>query len=228
MTQTSRPAEPDAIQSLTAQRSAPRRRKKKKNKRTRLLQRRLLALGACAAVFLTVFSLGASWRAGRGAKITEETVIDQLKTLPALSATSYHFTSIERFENIEDFYGWNASDHANFTLSYEGTVSAAVDPSQAKVQIKGKSISITLPEAKITSEAIEKDSISVYNSKQGKFEPIELIDFTGFEDNQKTVAQAKATAGGLLIDASGKAKTAAKALVDSLTGGSSKYEVSVK
>lgn len=210
------------------QRPAPRARKKKKSRRTRLLQRRLLAFGVAAGVFLAIFSMGAAWRGGRGVKITEETIVAQLESLRALSTTSYHFTNVERFENINDFYGWDASEYAFFTLSYEGTVDAAVDPAGAKVEIKGKNISITLPEAKVTSDVIRQDSLAVYNSKQGKFERVELIDFSGFEGNQKTVVDAKATAGGLLFDASDKAKAAAKTLVEGLTAGSGKYDIAVK
>ena len=229
MTQTVEETELDATPgTMRTQRPAPRPRKPKKSKRTRLLQRRLLVFGVAAAVFIAIFSMGAVWRGGRGVKVTEEMIATQLEPLRALSATTYHFTNVERFENINEFYGWDSSEYSFFTLSYAGTVDASVDPAGAKVEVKGKNITITLPEAKITADVIRQDSLAVYNSRQGRFETVELTDFSGFEDNQKTVVDAKATADGLLFDASDKAKAAAKALIETLVAGSDKYDIAVK
>ena len=208
--------------------AAPRRRKSKRNRRTRLLQRRLLVAGVAVGIFVGIFSLGAAWRGGRSPGITEPAIAAQLEPLAALSATSYHFTNTERFENIEDFYGWDASEHDYFILSYAGTVTAAVSTNGVKVEIDGKNINITLPEAQITSDVIASDSLSVYNTRQGLFEQIELTDFAGFQDNQKAVVIARATEGGLLFDASDKAKAAATVLVQNLIGGAGEYDIAVK
>ncbi len=217
-----------AASEAAAQTPSPERRprKKKKSKRVRLLQRRLIVLAVALGIFFLIFSMGSAWRGSRGAKISTETVTAQLKSLTDLSSTSYHFTNVERFENIDDFYGWDASDYSSFTLSYSGAVTAEVDVSKAKVEVKGKSITVTLPEAAISGQEIAQDSVSVL--KEGKFEAIELSDFAGFKDNQKQVVEAKATADGLLFDASDKAKAAAKALIETMTGGSDKYEISIK
>lgn len=91
---------------------------KEKKQRIRLLQRRLIVFAVAAGIFLICFSLGAVWRGGRGVKLTKETITAQLAAVTELSQTSYHFTNVERFENIEDFYGWDASDSSKFTLSY--------------------------------------------------------------------------------------------------------------
>lgn len=170
--------------------------------------------------------MGAAWSGRRGVQINEQSITAQLKSLTDLSSTSYHFTNVERFENIDDFYGWDASGRSNFTLAYSGEVTASVDASKAKVEIKGKAITITLPEAAIDNQEITQDSVSVL--KDGKFETIELTDFAGFKDNQKQVVDAKATADGLLFDASDKAKAAAKALIETMTGGSDKYDIAIK
>ena len=207
----------------------PRRRKPKKSKRTRALQRKLLVFGVLAGIFLIIFSMGASWGSSRAPKITEEAVTERLQALGELSRSCYHFTNVERFEQVDDFYGWDASEYSTFTLSYEGVVSAAVKPEGVAVEVKGKSITVTLPEPTIDMDgAIRQDSLGVYNTKQGKFDPIELTDFSGFQDNQKPVVEAKATTNGLLFDASDKAKAAAKALVEGLTGGSDRFDIVIK
>lgn len=228
-TRTTQQPEQEAASTLSpseAPRPERRPRKKKKSKRIRLLQRRLIVLAVALGIFLICFSLGAAWRGGRGTKLTKETITAQLAAVTELSETSYHFTNVERFENIEDFYGWDASDDSSFTLSYNGTVTASVDASKATVEVKGKSITVTLPEAAITGQEIQEDSISVLND--GKFEAIELTDFAGFKENQKSVVEAKATADGVLFDASDKAKAAAKTLIETMAGGSDKYDIAIK
>lgn len=228
-TRTTQQPEQEAASTLSpseAPRPERRPRKKKKSKRIRLLQRRLIVLAVALGIFLICFSLGAAWRGGRGTKLTKETITAQLAAVTELSETSYHFTNVERFENIEDFYGWDASDDSSFTLSYNGTVTASVDASTATVEVKGKSITVTLPEAAITGQEIQEDSISVL--KDGKFEAIELTDFAGFKENQKSVVEAKATADGVLFDASDKAKAAAKTLIETMAGGSDKYDIAIK
>lgn len=215
-----------ALPSSDAPRPEQRPRKKKKSKRIRLLQRRLVVLAVALGIFLICFSLGAAWRGGRGTKLTKETITAQLAAVTELSETSYHFTNVERFENIEDFYGWDASDRSSFTLSYNGTATASVDASKATVEIKGKSITVTLPEATLTGQEIREDSISLL--KDGKSESIELTDLAGFKENQKSVISAKATADGVLFDASDKAKAAAKSLIAAMTGGSDKYDIAIR
>ena len=222
--------EDNRIETVQSAQKAPaqqqeRRRRTKKSKRARLLQRRLLVLAAALIVFFLCFSLGAMSR-GSSVKVNEQTVTAQLGALTDLSKTSYHFTNVERFENIEDFYGWDASDYSSFTLSYSGTVTAAVDASGVKVSVKGKNITVTLPEPSATAPEIQEDSVSVL--KDGKFDTIQLTDFAGFSKDQKSVIEAKTTADGLLFDASDKAKAAAKSLIEAMTGNSDKYTISIK
>lgn len=214
-------------------RAAPRpqqpRKRKKKTKRARVLQRRLIVLATVLIIFFVIFSMGSAWGKGRGAKLTSENVTTQLAALTTLSSTSYHYTNVERFENVEDFYGWDASDYSSgFTLSYSGVITAAIDPANIEVEVKGNTVTVTLPEATISSNEITQDSLSVYNSNQGEFVSIQVTDFDSFQEAQQPVVQAKATAEGLLVDTSDKAKTATQSLIESLAGGKDKYEISIK
>ena len=164
------------------------------------------------------------WGGGRGPKIDEQSIIEQLKTLDSLSQTTLHFTNIERFADVDEFYGWDASDYNSFILSYEGSAKAAVDPKGVKVEIKGKTVTVTLPAATVLSTEVAEDSISLV--KDGKLESIQLTDLDGFKENQKSVIDAKVTAGQLLFDASAKAKVSATALTQAFCG--EKYDVVIK
>lgn len=226
--ETTQAAQPAAAPGERRTASRPRQ-KKKKSKRTRILQRRLIVAGVALAIFLIIFSLGAFWGSGRGTNLTQENVAAQLADLADLSQTSYHYTNVQRFEGVDDFYGWDSSDYSSgFTLSYAGVVTASVDPKKAEVEVKGKTVTVTLPEAAISANEITEDSLAVYNGNQGDFTAIQVTDFAGFKDNQEPVAEAKATADGLLFDASDRAKAAAQALLETLAGDPDKYDIVIK
>ena len=219
-------AQAQASHRQTQQRAqqSPQQRRRRKNKKTLVLQRRLLVFGIAFGIFLIIFSMGALWGGGRGPKIDEQSITDQLKTLDSLSQTTLHFTNIERFADVDEFYGWDASDYNSFILSYEGSAKAAVDPKGVKVEIKGKTVTVTLPAATVLSTEIAEDSISLV--KDGKLESIRLTDLDGFKENQKGVIDAKVTAGQLLFDTSAKAKVSATALTQAFCG--EKYDVVIK
>ena len=228
--QAAQPSTPPAAGAQQARRAAPPPRKRKKSKRTRVLQRRLIVLAIALAIFLLIFSLGSLWGGSRGTRLTQENVTAQLTaSLSALSATSYHYTDVERFEGMEDFYGWDASDYSSgFSLSYSGVVTAAVDPADVTVEISGKTVTVTLPEATVTANEITQTSLAVYNSNQGGFVPIEVTDFDGFTTNQQPVALANATAEGLLADTSEKAQNAVQTLLTAMAGSADKYDITVR
>lgn len=202
--------------------------RRKKNKKQLAMQRMLIVIGVILAIFLIIFSMGASWGKGRGTKLTNDNVKAQLNSISEISKTNYHYTNITKFDAVDDFYGFDASDYSNLTISYDGVITAYIDASKIKVEIDGSKVNITLPEASIESNEITENSIAVYNSNNGSFENITLTDFAGFKTTQQPVAQTKATTNGLLFDTAERAKAAITPLIESLAGSrKDKYTITI-
>lgn len=201
---------------------------RKKTKKQVAMQRMLIVFGIILAIFLIIFSMGASWGKGRGTKLTKDNITTQLASISDISKTNYHYTNITKFDAVDDFYGFDASDYSNLTISYDGVITAYIDASKIKVEVSGSKVNITLPEASIESNEITENSVAVYNSNNGSFENITLTDFAGFQTTQQPVAQTKATTNGLLFDTSERAKAAIKPLIESLAGArKDKYTITI-
>lgn len=201
---------------------------RKKNKKQLAMQRMLIVIGIILAIFLIIFSMGASWGKGRGTKLTNDNIATQLASISEISRTNYHYTNIAKFDDVDDFYGFDASNYSSLTISYDGVITAYIDPEKIQVEVKGNSVTVTLPEATVLSNEITENSVAVYNSNSGSFENISLTDFAGFETSQQPAAQTKATTNGLLFDASDRAKAAIKPLIESLAGArKDKYTITI-
>lgn len=201
---------------------------RKKSKKQIAMQRMLIVIGIILAIFLIIFSMGASWGKGRGTKLTKDNIMNGLTAISDISKTNYHYTNVTKFDAVDDFYGFDASDYSNLTISYDGVITAYIDASKIKVEIDGSKVNITLPEATIESNEITENSVAVYNSNNGSFENITLTDFAGFEATQQPVAQTKATTNGLLFDTSERAKTAIKPLIEAIAGArKDKYTITI-
>lgn len=225
LSQTQRQPSPNRRPTNSGSRSPQRRRK---NKKQLAMQRMLVVIGIILAIFLIIFSMGASWGKGRGTKLTKDNITAGLAAISDISKTNYHYTNIAKFDGTDDFYGFDASDYSSLTISYDGVITAHVDASKIKVEIDGSKVNITLPEATVDSNEITENSIAVYNSNNGSFENITLTDFAGFETTQQPVAQTKATTNGLLFDSSEKAKAAIKPIIEAIAGArKDKYTITI-
>lgn len=152
-------------------------------------------------------------------KITSSFLINKLETAKELTTLKYQYTNIGQFENQNTFYGYAIPfTEKHFFVSYEGTIHAGVDLSEIQAEVKGKSITITLPKAKILSHEINEDSLKIYNEKTSIFNPIRVEDYADFSRDQKSKMEEEALKKGLLNTAQKDAEKAVKEIlqVDSL------------
>ena len=67
-------------------------------------------------------------------------------------------------------------DKKSFLLTYAGQLKAGVRMDQAEVDVKGKTITVLLPEVEILSNIIDEKSIEVYDETKNIFNPISIED----------------------------------------------------
>lgn len=149
-------------------------------------------------------------------KITSTFITNKLETAKELTTLKYQYTNLGQFENQSTFYGYAVPfTEKHFFLSYEGTIHAGVDLSQLQATVQGKTISITLPKAKILSHEINEDSLQIYNEKTSIFNPIRIEDYADFSKDQKKRMESEAIEKGLLSHAQEDAQTAIKEILQS-------------
>lgn len=187
--------------------------------RMRMKTKLLLVLSGLALLVLS-FALGALFTHRESAPvITSDLIGQQLYDVQELATVAYFYTNMGRFENQVDFYGWKVPfTRKSFIVSYDGVIKAGVDLQEMAIEVTERTISVTLPAAKILSHEIPENSLKVFDETRNIFNPIQIEDYTGFTRDQKSALETRAVENGLLTQASEKAKNAVRALLAPLPG----------
>ena len=184
------------------------------------LKRKLFWAAGAVLLLLLAFWLGALW-SGREQQptITSDLLGQQLRSVQELVSVEYHYTNMGKFENQLDFYGWKVPfTTKSFIVAYDGVIKAGVDLSEMKIEVSGKTITVTMPEAKVLSHEMDEESLEVYDETHNIFNPIEIEDYTQFTADQKESIEARAIDNGLLTSAAQRAENTVRGLIEALPG----------
>ena len=189
--------------------------------RTKLLLT-VLALLLVGGLVMAAFLCGLS-RGGREAEpvITGDLLGEHLRSAQELVTVAYYYTSMGRFENQVDFYGWKVPFTAkSFIVSYDGVIKAGVDLIQVQVEVDEirQAVTVRLPASRILSHEIPEDSIEVFDESDNLFNRITIEDYTGFTLDQKKAMEQRAEDNGLLTSADEKARAAVESLLTLMPG----------
>lgn len=175
-----------------------------------------LAIFAIAIVIICLgcFFVGKSIGNSNGIEKMSAVVLEnRLTEINELASVTYSYTNMAEFENSKDFYGMKVPfTTKSFILTYDGEIKAGVDMSEAEVSVRGKTVTITLPEAKILSHEMNEDSIEVFDESTSIFNPFKVEDYKSFCKDQKEEMEKKAEEKGLLTEARKKAAKSIKGI----------------
>lgn len=174
----------------------------------------LLGLLLCVLVGLSCFLLGRSSTREGNTQLDAVVLETRLSQINELATVSYHYTNMAQFENSNDFYGVTIPfTTKKFILTYDGEIKAGVDLSQARVELSGETVTVTLPAAGILSHEIFEDTVEVFDEKTSIFNPFTVEDFSSFQADQKKAVEEKALSKGLLDEAAQQARSSIQALL---------------
>lgn len=179
-----------------------------------------LLLGAVLYIVVAcVCFVGGRLSAGSGSETPQLDAVvleSQVRDISELASVTYTYTNMAQFESSNDFYGVKIPfTTKSFILTYDGTIKAGVDLSQATVDVSGNTVRITLPQAAILSHEIDEDSVEVFDEKTSIFNPFTVEDFSSFQTDQKAAMEEKALDKGLLTEAQAKAEASVRQLLTS-------------
>mgnify|MGYP002801596414 FL=1 len=183
-----------------------------------------------AGVALAAVCFGAGFftggRSQEEPQLSSVTVEQQLQQISQLATTRYAYTNMGQFERGSDFYGIRIPfTTSRFIVSYSGVITAGVDLSQARVEVTGEQVTVTLPAAQILSHEIDPDSLEVFDETRSIFNPITIQDYNGFQADQQGVMEEKALQSGLLTQAQDQAAAAVTGLLTPLLNEEQALEV---
>ena len=174
----------------------------------KMLKYMIAAVIVCVLFGAGSFLAGKTAASDKKADMSAVVIQNQVTAMSELGTMTYSYTELGKYETKNDFYGVTIPFTTNsFILTYEGKIKAGVDMSEAKVAVKHKNVTITLPKAKILSHEIDEDSIEIYDEKTSIFNPFTVKDYAEFYADQKEKVEKKALAKGLLTEAQKQAET---------------------
>lgn len=194
-----------------------------------LLKRgKLIIFGVILAIVCFAVGFFSGGREEKPPVLSSITVENQLQQISQLATVRYSYTNMGQFENSNEFYGIKLPfTTKRFIVAYDGTITAGVDLSQAKVTITDQKVTIALPAPQILSHEVDPNSLEVFDETTSIFNPITIEDYTGFQADQQGVMEDKAIQGGLLTQAKDQAEAAIGGLITPLLQEGQTLEITV-
>lgn len=180
-------------------------------------QGKLIIFGVLLAIVCFAVGFFSGGREEKPPVLSSITVENQLQQISQLATIRYSYTNMGQFENSNEFYGIKLPfTTKSFIVAYDGTITAGVDLTQAKVTVTDQKVTIALPAPQILSHEVDPNSLEVFDETTSIFNPITIEDYTGFQADQQGVMEDKAIQGGLLTQAKDQAETAIGGLITPL------------
>lgn len=191
-------------------------------------QGKLIIFGVILAIVCFAVGFFSGGREEKPPVLSSITVENQLQQISQLATVRYSYTNMGQFENSNEFYGIKLPfTTKSFIVAYDGTITAGVDLTQAKVTVTDQKVTIALPAPQILSHEVDPNSLEVFDETTSIFNPITIEDYTGFQADQQGVMEEKAIQGGLLTQAKDQAEAAIGGLITPLLQEGQTLEITV-
>lgn len=191
-------------------------------------QGKLIIFGVILAIVCFAVGFFSGGREEKPPVLSSITVENQLQQISQLATVRYSYTNMGQFENSNEFYGIKLPfTTKSFIVAYDGTITAGVDLTKAKVTVTDQKVTIALPAPQILSHEVDPNSLEVFDETTSIFNPITIEDYTGFQADQQGVMEEKAIQGGLLTQAKDQAEAAIGGLITPLLQEGQTLEITV-
>ncbi|HPX33022.1 MAG TPA: DUF4230 domain-containing protein [Erysipelotrichaceae bacterium] len=123
---------------------------------------------------------------------------EKVNSIAELSTIEYYYTTLAKYENYKDFYGWKIPlTTTKFFITYDGVIKAGIDLSKVKVSIVGKTVLIEIPKATVLSHEVKYDTMQIVDETYSIFNRITITDYNNFMLNEAKIMVTKAANDGL-------------------------------
>ncbi len=147
-------------------------------------------------------------------KTMEEGVCD----MGMLVTQEYYFTDAVTQSKVKTLFSIPLGfTETSYVATYDGVVTAGLDFTRIRIglDIKGKTVTVRMPEAEIQNVDIDPNSFVLYSEKNGLGNPLSIADYNGSIVDLENKAKNRAIERGLLEQADENAKR----VVSSFIGG---------
>lgn len=150
-------------------------------------------------LFLVLFSGHSAYKAKMS-----RTVNLRMEALGELNTQAAYYTNVQVIRNSRTVLGINVPFTQNqYIYSYDGTIKAGIDFSKVRAVSNdvNKTITVYYPQAYITSNSVDENSLQIYDEERNIFTPLKLEDIQLSREMMKKEASEKAIQNGILDEA---------------------------
>ena len=165
---------------------------------------------------------------GNSPRITSDLIAERLEYVQDLVGIEYYYQNVSSIEKskIQKFGISIPFTASRAILSYEGVIKYGIDVSQVEVGVSGRTVTLTVPKAKMISHEIPEKDIQILDEGRNLFNPVTISDYVGFQSERKTEMEARAVEKGFPAMAEMKCGEALQAILNAMPD-MAKYDVSV-
>ena len=184
------------------------------------------AILAIVAVLVLIFagaalSLGEYFRV-EPIEIVKDTVVDvanlqhQILSIGELATLEYNYKDVITLKDSHSIRGWNIPlTQKSFIITLEGTMKIGIDASDISINASEhtRTISLTVPKAKILSHELHEGTVEVLEETSGLFNPVSIDDWTAMAVAKKQDMEDKVFESDMLVRAENDAVRMLQALI---------------
>lgn len=134
------------------------------------------------------------------------TVFNRIENIQEMALVKYNYAGVIGFSDTMKIMNLGIPfTEKYFLLKYNGYVKAGIDLKDAKVDVKGESVTVTLPESKIMDTVIDEKSIKIFDESRNPLNPTSIAEYNRAIIKEKNTMVKDALNQGILKNVSKQA-----------------------
>lgn len=162
-------------------------------------------------------------------EISLDVINAEIREIGELATMEYLYTDAGRYSNSwQIFKKFNVPlTEKSFTMKWDGVIKAGIEVDQITTALneEEKVLTVYLPEAKILSHDPDRDSVEIFDERDGIFNPVRVEDQVTFDAASEKAMEERAIENGLLEKAQENAKLVIQSILHADPGIKEQYKI---
>jgi len=140
----------------------------------------------------------------------------QIESIGELATLEYNYSTLIRMKDSRSLKNWNIPlTQKSFIIVVDGTMKIGIDASKIDVDVSetSKTISITIPKAKVLSHELHEDTLEVLEESSGLFNRVSIEDWPAMAIAKKQEMEDKVSDNDVFTRAGNDAAKMLKSLI---------------
>lgn len=158
------------------------------------------------------------------------TIMEEVSNIGELATVEYFYTNVGTIDSKKVFFSSDVKipfSEKSVVISMDGVIKVGIDVTKVKIETDEttKTITVTIPEAKILSNELDEDSLFVHTEEGGLFNDVTVQDSADIRKEIKDKSEQNLKKNGIYDKAEGQAKLIIQGLIEAVPGVKESYQI---